>query len=201
MLSVISLIGIIVGLCVLIFLAYKGHSIIWVAPVCAVIVAALGGLNILDAYMGDYIKGTAEYIISWFPAFFLGAVYGKLMDMTGSARSLANKLVSLIGPKFAVAAVVLPCLLMTFGGISLFVVVFVIYPMGYAIYREANLPRTLLPGCYCIWCFWNYNDLNSRDSANTKYYPYYILWDNCYGSSGYEYYCGCFNCSTGIFIS
>lgn len=151
--SAISLLGIVLGLCALIFLAYKGHSIIWVAPVCAVIVALMGGLNILDAYLGDYIKGTADYIVSWFPAFFLGAVYGKLMDMTGSARSLANKLVSLIGPKFAVLAVVLPCLLMTYGGISLFVVVFVIYPMGYAIYREADLPRTLLPGAIAFGAF------------------------------------------------
>jgi len=148
-----SLIGIFLGLALLIMLAYKGHSIIWVAPICAVLVALLGGMNILDAYMGDYLKGTAEYIISWFPAFFLGAIYGKIMDLTGSARSLANKLVSLIGSQFAVLAVVLPCLLMTYGGISLFVVVFVIYPMGYAIYREANLPRTLLPGAIAFGAF------------------------------------------------
>lgn len=153
MLSLISLCGIVVGLGVLIFLAYKGHSIIWVAPVCAILVAMLSGLELLGAYMGDYMKGVADYILSWFPAFFLGAVYGKVMDMTGSARSLANKLVSVIGAKFAVAAVVLPCLLMTYGGISLFVVVFVIYPMGYAIYREANLPRTLLPGAIAFGAF------------------------------------------------
>ena len=151
--SVVSLIGIFVGLIVLIALAYKGHSIIWVAPVCAAVVAVLGGINILDAYLGDYMKGAADYIISWFPAFFLGAVYGKIMDRTGSARSLANKLVGLIGSKFAVLAVVLPCLLMTYGGISLFVVVFVIYPMGYAIYREADLPRTLLPGAIAFGAF------------------------------------------------
>ncbi|MBQ9967457.1 MAG: GntP family permease [Oscillospiraceae bacterium] len=149
----ISLFGIFLGLVLLIVLAYKGHSIIWVAPVCAVLVAALGGLDLLDAYMGDYMKGVADYIISWFPAFFLGAVYGKIMDLTGSARSLANKLVGLIGSKFAVLAVVLPCLLMTYGGISLFVVVFVIYPMGYAIYREADLPRTLLPGAIAFGAF------------------------------------------------
>ncbi len=153
MLSIISLCGIVIGLGLLIFLAYKGHSIIWVAPLCAVVVAVMGGLSVLDAYLGDYIKGVADYIVSWFPAFFLGAVYGKVMDMTGSARSLANKLVSVIGSKFAVAAVVLPCLLMTYGGISLFVVVFVIYPMGYAIYREANLPRTLLPGAIAFGAF------------------------------------------------
>ncbi len=124
-----------------------------IVPVCAILVAVMGGINILDAYLGDYIKGVADYVISWFPAFFLGAVYGKVMDKTGSARSLANKLVSIIGSKFAALAVVLPCLLMTFGGISLFVVVFVIYPMGYAIYREANFPRTLLPEAIAFGAF------------------------------------------------
>lgn len=150
---IISLVGIFLGLILLIVLAYKGHSIIWVAPLCAVLVAVLGGLNLLKAYMGDYMKGVADYVLSWFPAFFLGAVYGKIMDMTGSARSLAGKLVKLIGSRFALLAVVLPCMLMTYGGISLFVVVFVIYPMGYAIYREANLPRMLLPGAIAFGAF------------------------------------------------
>lgn len=149
----LSLFGIILGLVLLMFLAYKGCSIIWVAPVCAVVVAVLGGYSLLDAYIGDYMAGMANYVLQWFPAFFLGAVYGKLMDMTGSARSLADAIVRLIGPKFAVAAVVVPCLLMTYGGISLFVVVFVIYPMGYAIYRAADLPRTLLPGAIAFGAF------------------------------------------------
>lgn len=150
---ILSLLGILLGLVLLIVLAYKGHSIIWVAPVCAAIVAVFGGLNVLQTYLNEYIGGTAGYIISWFPAFFLGAVYGKIMDATGSARSLANKIIALIGPRFAILAVIIPCLLMTYGGISLFVVVFVIYPMGYAIYREANLPRTLLPGAIAFGAF------------------------------------------------
>lgn len=153
MASVISLLGIVLGLVLLVILAYRGHSIIWVAPFCGVLVALLSGMDVLQAYLGDYIGGTAAYIVSWFPAFFLGAVYGKIMDLTGAARSLANKLVSLIGSKYAILAVVLPCLLMTYGGISLFVVVFVIYPMGYAIYREADLPRTLLPGAIAFGAF------------------------------------------------
>lgn len=151
--SIISLIGIVLGLAALIWLAYKGHSIIWIAPVCAILVAIFGGLNLLSAYLGDYMKGVADYVLSWFPVFFLGAVYGKIMDVTGAARSLANKLVKLIGSRFALLSVVLPCLLMTYGGISLFVVVFVIYPMGYAIYREADLPRTLLPGAIAFGAF------------------------------------------------
>ena len=149
----LSLIGIFLGLFLLIYLAYKGCSIIWVAPVCAAIVALFGGLNVLDTYLGEYMSGTASYIISWFPAFFLGAIYGKIMDLTGSARSLANKLVSIIGLRYALLAVILPCILMTYGGISCFVVVFVLYPMGLAIYREANLPRTLLPGAIAFGSF------------------------------------------------
>ena len=66
---IVSLVGIVVGLVILIALAYRGHSIIWAAPVCAIIVAILGGINILDAYWGDYLSGTAGYVISWFPAF------------------------------------------------------------------------------------------------------------------------------------
>ena len=153
MVSIVSLFGILLGLVLLILLAYKGHSIIWVAPVCALVVALLGGVNLLGAYLGDYMKGVADYVFSWFPVFLLGAIYGKIMDVTGSARSLANKLVKLIGSRFALLAVVLPCLLMTYGGISLFVVVFVIYPMGYAIYRDADLPRTLLPGAIAFGAF------------------------------------------------
>ena len=161
----LSLLSIFLGLALLMFLAYRGHSIIWVAPLCAAFVALLSGLNIVQtyiaagrdattgAYVGSYMRGTAEYFVAWFPAFFLGAVYGKVMDMTGSARSLADALVKLIGPQRAVLAVVLPCMLMTYGGISLFVVVFVIYPMGYAIYRAANLPRTLLPGAISFGAF------------------------------------------------
>ena len=161
----LSLISIFLSLGLLMFLAYKGNSIIWVAPFCAAFVALLGGMNVLETYIsfgsdsntglyaGSYMRGAAEFFVQWFPAFFLGAVYTKVMDMTGSARSLANTLIKLIGSKRAVVAVVLPCLLMTYGGVSLFVAVFVVYPMGYAIYRAANLPRTLLPGAIAFSAF------------------------------------------------
>ena len=148
-----GVVTIFIGLALLMFLAFKGHSIIWVAPVCAAFVALCGGLNLLDAYTNTYMQGAADYFKTWFPAFMLGAVYGKVMDLTGSARSLGSKLVSWIGAKNAMLAVVLPCMLMTYGGISLFVVVFVIYPMGYAIYRAADIPRTKLPGAIAAGAF------------------------------------------------
>ena len=149
----LSLIGIGIGLVLLVILCYKGCNVLWAAPVCAAVVALCGGLNLLDAYLNDFMTGAADYVMQWFPPFLLGAIYGKLMDSTGAARSLGDKLVSWIGPKAAVAAVVIPCLLMTYGGISLFVVVFVIYPMGYAIYRAADIPRKYLPGAIAFGAF------------------------------------------------
>ena len=167
-----SIFPIFFGLALLMFLAYRGHSIIWIAPLCAAVVAFLSGLPIIQTYiatgltpegtvgigpgqtlMRSYMRGTAEFFVTWFPAFLFGAIYGKLMDMTGSARSLADKVVKLVGQKNAVLAVVLPCMLMTYGGISLFVVVFAIYPMGYAIYRSSNLPRHLLPAAIAFGAF------------------------------------------------
>ncbi len=148
----LSLVGILVGLVLMIILAYKGHSIIWVAPLCAFVVVlfSLGvGLGeertLLSTYTVDYMKGAGEYFISWFPTFLLGAIFGKVMDVTGAAQSLANIIIKVIGPRFVVLAVLIPCLALTYGGVSLFVVVFIMYPMGYAIFKAANLPRTLLP--------------------------------------------------------
>ena len=102
--EILSLAGIFVGLALLMLLAYRGHSIVWIAPFCALIVAlfALGaglgeGRTLLTAYTVDYMTGAGNYFITWFPAFFLGAIYGKIMDVTGSARSLADAIVRCIG--------------------------------------------------------------------------------------------------------
>lgn len=158
--NVLSLIGIFAGLVFMIILAYKGHSIIWVAPLSAFIVvlfsvgAGLGeGRTLLSSYTVDYMQGAGNYFASWFPTFLFGAIYGKVMDITGAARSLAKVIVNLIGERFAALAVLIPCLALTYGGVSLFVVVFIMYPMGYEIYKAADLPRTLLPCIISIGAF------------------------------------------------
>ena len=158
--EILSLAGIFVGLILMIFLTYKGHSIIWVAPLCALVAAifALGGglgegRSLLSVYTADYMTGVGEYFISWFPVFFLGAIYGTLMNTTGAAKALADLIVRKIGARFVVLAVLIPCMVLTYGGVSLFVVVFIMYPMGQAIYRAANLPKTLLPSAIAFGSF------------------------------------------------
>lgn len=147
------MLGILLSLICLAFLTYKGMSILWVAPVSALVVAAFGGMNLLDAFTGDFMKAFGGYATSWFPMFMLGAIFGKVMEVTGAAESIAHFLAKKIGYKRAIIAVVVICGVLTYGGVSLFVVVFVMYPMGLALFREANLPRKMLPGSIALGAF------------------------------------------------
>jgi H+/gluconate symporter-like permease len=147
------MLGIIIGLALLMFLAYRGMSIIWVAPICAMVVAAFGGLALLPAYTDSYMTGFVGFAKAWFPVFMLGAVFGKVMDDSGAAKSVAHAVIKLIGTKFAILAVVLACAVLTYGGVSLFVVVFAIYPLALALFREANVTRKLIPGAIALGSF------------------------------------------------
>lgn len=145
--------GIILGLVLLMFLAYRGYSILWVAPVCALVVGLTGGLDPLEMYKETYMTGLAGYVKSWFPVFMLGAIFGHLMDYTGAAKSIAKWLTKVIGPKRAILGVVVGCGVLTYGGISLFVVVFAMYPLALELYREANITRKLIPGAIALGSF------------------------------------------------
>lgn len=145
--------GIITGLVLLMLLAYRGHSIIWVAPLAALVVAATGGLPLLEAYTGTYMTGFVAFTKSWFPVFMLGAIFVHLMDYTGAARSIANWLTKILGPKRAILGVIIGSAVLTYGGISVFVVVFAMYPLALALFREANISRTLIPGSIALGSF------------------------------------------------
>lgn len=147
------MLGIILGLIVLMVLAYLGWSIIWVAPVAAGVVALTGGLDLLEAYTDTYMSGFVNFAKQWFPVFMLSAVFGKLMEETGMAKSIAISLSRLMGKERAVLGVLLSCAVLTYGGISLFVVVFAVYPLALSMFREANISRKLIPGTVALGAF------------------------------------------------
>ena len=181
--------GMLLGLVLLIVLAYKGQSMMWVAPVAALVVASFGGLDLLAAYTGDYMAGLVGFVKSWFPMFLLGAMFGKIMEVTGSAHSLARKLSKLIGAHRAIIAVVISCGLLVYGGISLFVVVFAIYPIAVSLFREANLPRRLIPGCIACGAFYLLHDCIPRKSPAEQHHPHPVLRYQCHVWS-HPGYCG-----------
>lgn len=149
----LSLFGIFAGLALLMILAFRGYSIVWIAPLCAALVAVTGGVNILQTYLGPYMEGLAGFVKTWFPAFMLSAIFGNLMDVTGAAKSIAVWLTKTLGAKAAIASIVIGCAVLTYGGVSLFVVVFAIYPLALAVFEEANISRKLIPGSIALGAF------------------------------------------------
>ncbi|GAA0430241.1 MAG: GntP family permease [Bacillota bacterium] len=147
------MIGIILGLIVLMVLAYLGWSIIWVAPIAAGVVALTGGLDLLDAYKDTYMGGFVSFAKQWFPVFMLGAIFGKLMEDTGMAKSVAVALTKIIGTKRAILGVLVSSAVLTYGGVSLFVVVFAVYPLALTLFREANISRRLIPATVALGAF------------------------------------------------
>jgi len=144
--EILGFVGLIGSLALLVYLTMKGINIIVSAILCSVVVALLGGINVENAMMESYMTGFVNYFKSWFFVFLLGAVFGKFMEVTGSADSIANWISKKFGAKRAVFAVVAAAAIMTYGGVSLFVVGFAVYPIAVSLFREANLPHRFIPG-------------------------------------------------------
>lgn len=133
--------------------AYLGWSIIWIAPIVAGIVALLSGMDLMDAYTNTYMSGFVNFAKQWFPIFLLGAVFGKLMEDTGAAKSVAYQITKMIGEKRAILGVLVAAAVLTYGGVSLFVVVFAIYPISLALFRKANISRKLIAPTIVLGAF------------------------------------------------
>lgn len=149
----LSLIGLLVALGLLIALTIRGWSLFIATPLCALLLCLSSGIALLPplagAGAGDlvtlYMGGFSGFISTWFFMFLLGALFGKLMEDSGCAESVASWLTSRLGVKRAALAIVLACAVLTYGGVSLFVVAFSVYPMALSLFRQADLPRRFIP--------------------------------------------------------
>lgn len=133
------------GLLLLTVLVYRGQSIFVVAPLCALLVLVLSGADPVDGMTGRYMDGFADYLRRFYLIFALGASFGKLMEHSGAAARIAQAVVRVLGPERACLAVVLACAVLTYGGVSLFVVGFSVYPLAARLFREAKLPHRFIP--------------------------------------------------------
>ncbi|WP_425804121.1 GntP family permease [Desulfitobacterium sp. Sab5] len=149
----LGVLGILISLALLMFLAYKGYSVIFFAPVFALLAAVFSGMALLPTYTEIFLPNLANYVKVYFPFFLLGAVFGKSMEESGAAKSIAKAIVRRLGAKQAILAVVLSCAILTYGGVSLFVVAFAVYPFGASLFKEANIPKRLLPGTIALGAF------------------------------------------------
>ncbi len=150
----IGILGIVLSLGLLIYLAFRGVTVLVLAPLLAMLAVILnGGVPVLASYTEVFMTSFAGYAKAYFPLFLLGAIFGKVMDDSGSARAIAERIVKILGKDRAILAIVLSCALLTYGGVSLFVVAFAVYPIAAALFRAADLPKTLIPGSIALGSF------------------------------------------------
>lgn len=145
-----GLLGVLVGLLLLIWLAYRGWSILLLSPAAALIAAAAAGEPLLAHWTQTFMGSAARFLAQFFPLFLLGALFGKLMEDSGSVASISSYVTKQLGERRAVLAVVLAGAVVTYGGVSLFVAFFVLAPMAEAMFRAADVPRRLMPAAIAL---------------------------------------------------
>jgi len=145
-----GLLGILVGLGLLIWLAFRGWSVLLLAPAAALVAALFGGQPLLANWTQIFMGSAAGFLAQFFPLFLLGAVFGKLMDDSGSVSAVAKYMTNRLGENRAMLAVVLAGAIVTYGGVSLFVAFFVLTPMAQALFRTAAVPGRLMPAAIVL---------------------------------------------------
>ena len=148
-----GLLGILLALGLLIWLAFRGWSILLLAPAAALLAAAVEGEPLLAHWTQTFMGSAAGFLAQFFPLFLLGALFGKLMEDSGSVSAIADFMTERLGPRRAVLAVVLAGALVTYGGVSLFVALFVLAPMAQALFRAADVPHRLMPAAIALGSF------------------------------------------------
>jgi H+/gluconate symporter-like permease len=148
-----GLLGILLPLALLMWLAYRGWSVLLLAPATALVAAAISSEPLLAHWTQTFMGGAARFVAQWFPMFLLGGLFGKLMDDSGSITSVARFLTERLGTRRTMLAVVLGSAVVTYGGVSVFVAFFVLVPMAEQMFRAANIPRRLMPAAIGLGAF------------------------------------------------
>ncbi len=150
-----STLAIVVSLLLLMYLAYRGITVLLLAPLMAGLAVLLSGeISIyLPIYTDTFMKALGNYAIQFLPIFLLGALFGQLMADSGAAHTISRWIVARLGDKHAIITVVLACGILTYGGVSLFVVAFAIYPIAKDLFRTADIPKRLIPATIALGSF------------------------------------------------
>ncbi|MCR4673344.1 MAG: GntP family permease [Lachnospiraceae bacterium] len=149
----IQVIFVFLTLALVIFLAFRKWNIIVVSIIAAGILALLSGQNILEAFTVTFATGLSGYVKNFFLLFVVSALFGKFMEESGAAASIAKSLARLFGQRFAILGVLFAGMLLCYGGISALVIAFTMYPIALAVFKRADLPRRLIPGVIAAGCF------------------------------------------------
>jgi H+/gluconate symporter-like permease len=145
---------IIASLLLLMYVAYRGYSVILFAPVCAMLAVLFTEPSyVLPMFSGVFMEKLVGFVKLYFPVFMLGAVFGKVIELSGFSKAIVSAVISMVGRERAMLSIVIVCALLTYGGVSLFVVVFAVYPFAAEMFRQGDIPKRLIPGTIALGAF------------------------------------------------
>lgn len=148
----LSILGVILGLAFLVYGSMKGWSVFISAIGGSAIMLILSGASITDGILTTFVGGLAGFVSGNFAVFAAGALMGKAYEITHGAKAVARLFIRLFGRKFAPYAVLVAIMVMTWGGIAGFVLAFSVFPIALEVWREADLPRYIIPGVIIAGC-------------------------------------------------
>ena len=150
-----STLAIVITLLLLMYFAYRGYSVLFLAPIMAILAVFLSGdfLSSIPAYTDVFMTALSGFLMKFFPIFLLGAIFGRLLADSGAATAIARTVVEKLGANKAILAVILVCAILTYGGVSLFVVAFAIYPIAKDLFKAAGIPKRLIPAAIALGSF------------------------------------------------
>ena len=140
----IGVIGVLVAIVLVIFLAYKGWGIIPASLICSIIVAVTNGVDVGESLSVNYAAGFTYFAGTYFLIFVFGSIFGAAMSDSGSASSISRKLIDVFGSSRAILVVILATAVLTYGGVNLFIVIFTVYPIALILFQAENLPKRLI---------------------------------------------------------
>lgn len=151
----LEVLPVVVSLLLLMYFAYRGYTVLLLAPLMAAVAVIFSGeINqLLPLYTDTFMKALGNYLLTFFPIFMLGALFGQMMADSGAALTIAKFVENRLGTKYAILTVVLACAILTYGGVSLFVVAFAIYPIANSLFRDANIPKRLIAPAIALGSF------------------------------------------------
>ncbi|KQV91167.1 transporter [Massilia sp. Root351] len=149
-----SFLIVLLALVFLMVVAYRGFSVILFAPVAAMLAVLLTDPGLVPPmFTSVFMDKMVGFVKLYFPVFLLGAVFGKVIELSGFSKSIVALVIRLVRRERAMLAIVMVCAVLTYGGVSLFVVVFAVYPFAAEMFRQSNIPKRLIPGTIALGAF------------------------------------------------
>ncbi|HFI0457538.1 TPA: GntP family permease [Streptococcus suis] len=149
--EILAILGVLLAVVAIIYWTAKNLHVIVAAPLASLIIILTNQMNVLEVMLGQeksYMTGLAGFLINNFAIFMLGSILARYMEESGATQTIANSILKLVGkdsPYKVLLAITLIASLLTYGGVSIFVVIFTLLPLSRPLFKELNINWALFP--------------------------------------------------------